>query len=149
MKSLLKVLGALVLLVIVAIVGLALLAHHPLPNEAEIIALYQANAEAYEKRTDEIRETLKQKKSPGPIRDEKLGYFAIEARNSPFSVLYYTHSSGIGVGAYGTGLAYLTQVPNPVYRSFKEMREAASKVEGFRGYGSINGRWYYALWEVD
>ena len=149
MKLILKILAALIGLAVLAALALAFLAYEPLPNEKDLTTLYETNAGAFEARTAEIREAVATSSSITKRRDEVLGYFAVEAHAQPFSVLYYTHSSGIGVGAYGTGLAYFEEPPEHVYANLEAMKPDAAAVEGFRGYGPIRDNWYYVFWEVD
>ena len=149
MKLLLKILATFLILVIVAILGLAFIAYSPLPSDEEMVALYRNNVHEYENRTNQIRASIMNNESFGSHRDEALGYYALDVRKSPFSVFYYTHSSGIGVGAYGTGLAYFDEAPDRIYENLSAMKPDASAAEGFRGYAPIDGHWYYAFWEAD
>ncbi|MBU1564983.1 MAG: hypothetical protein KJ630_05060 [Proteobacteria bacterium] len=66
-----------------------------------------------------------------------------------FQVRYFTHIKGIGVGSYGTGIAYLNSPPKMIYGDFESMNKDASEEEGFVGYCSIKGPWYIFFWEAD
>ena len=149
MKTLLKILATLVGLLIIAVVALILFAYSPLPTVDEIEELYTLHREGYAARTAEIRAKLEKGEAPGNRVDETLGYFAYETRSAPFSVTYLTHSSGIGVGAYGTGLAYFDAPPEKIYGSVESMKQDMAAVEGFRGYLRIAEDWYFVLWEAD
>ena len=71
------------------------------------------------------------------------------AASTPVAIRFHTHVRGIGVGAYGAGLAWLQEPPAKAYVSGNEMMQAARQVEGFIGYRHIEGHWYAFLWEAD
>ena len=63
---------------------------------------------------------------------------------------YYTHLRGIGVGAFGTGIAYIDPVvERKLYPTLEAMTDDAKEVEGFIGYSKISNNWYSFFWEAD
>ncbi len=70
-------------------------------------------------------------------------------RDAPGSVLFYTHVRGVGVGAYGVGLAWCPRPPTPLSADREAMLAAASQREGFVGFRALGGPWYEFLWEAD
>jgi len=83
-------------------------------------------------------------------QNKKVGYIRMSAELKPaVSIKYYTHQRGFGVGAFGTGVAYLETPPNKLYASLEAMAEDSGPIEGFVGYGHITGDWYYFRWELD
>jgi hypothetical protein len=155
-STLLKVIGIIIALPFIVIIALIILVYNPLPTTDEMRDLYYQNRGAWEARTEAIQEAKAKNEDFGKKKDETLGYYTYSTGGDPFSaggdlfgILYYTTSSGIGVGTYGTGLAYLGREPQDIYPNLEVMKEEASKVEGFWGYGHIEGNWYYFLWEAD
>ncbi|MFC1524133.1 hypothetical protein ACFL6N_05010 [Thermodesulfobacteriota bacterium] len=67
----------------------------------------------------------------------------------PLEIRYHTHVRGIGVGAYGTGIAFLELPPLRLYSNLENMAEDAAQEEGFTGYCAITENWYSFLWEAD
>ena len=149
MRVLLRILWWSGVAMVVAVGLLVFWLHGPLPTAAELTGLLEQNRSAYEQRTEEIRQAVNRGQRFAPLQDDALGYFTFDARREPFRVLYYTSRSGLGVGAYGTGLAYLEEPPERLYSGIEAMREAARAVEGFIGFGGIEGDWYYFFWEAD
>jgi hypothetical protein len=80
----------------------------------------------------------------------KIGYKYINiVSKDPFRIHYVTDQRGIGVGSYGTGVAYLEREPDIVYESLESMYDKGQGIEGFVGYGHLKGKWYYFYWKAD
>ena len=92
------------------------------------------------------------------LADSEIGYKWVETEpkpdvyqaGEPLIVRYYTHLRGIGVGAFGTGIAYIDpRMQEKTYPSLEAMINDAKEVEGFIGYSKISDNWYYFFWEAD
>ena len=147
--GLLAVVGAVVALLLLLIIGTAFYTHEEIPSTQDIKAVFFDKRMEYEERTAQIRKAIEANEKLDRDGDEILGYSRFSFKKEPFSVLYYTTNSGFGVGAFGAGIAYFEEVPDNLFASMEEMAEPAAEVEGFYGYGPIEGNWYYFRWEAD
>ena len=111
-----------------------------LPNTEEMHKFYSSHHADLDKENKEIISK----------ENRKIGYFNVEATLNPsISIKYYTHQQGFGVGAYGTGIAYLEIPPHKLYASLEEMNKDSNSMEGFVGFGLLSHNWYYFRWELD
>ena len=157
MKTFFKILLATILVASVAlgIVGYRLFS---LPTTAEMSEFFSENQSAFVLKNAEILSAVAQKKSINLQADAGIGYRWLEVQpdshsyqnSDPITVRYYTHMRGIGVSAFGTGIAYLdSEIEKNIYPSLETMINLAKNVEGFIGYSHIVDNWYSFFWEAD
>jgi len=157
MKTFLKLLLAVVLITIIAlgVIGYNLFSS---PTTAEIKEFFSKNQSAFAQKNAEILSAVAQKKSINSNGDTVVGYQWLEVQpelhsyqnGDPLIVRYYTHLRGIGVGSFGTGIAYIDpRIEEKGYPDLEAMTDDAKKVEGFIGYSKISGHWYCFFWEAD
>lgn len=121
-----------------------------LPNTEEMHSFYSSRQVKFEKINIENISRLIAGQPIDLKENKKVGYIRMSAELKPtISIKYYTHQRGFGVGAFGTGIAYLETPPNKIYASLEAMTEESGPIEGFVGYGHITGNWYYFRWELD
>jgi len=121
-----------------------------LPNTAEMQSFYLSRQAKFEKNNTVNISRLIAGQPINLKENKNVGYFRMSAVLKPaVSIHYYTHQRGFGVGALGTGIAYLETPPDKIYTSLEAMADISGPIEGFVGYGHITGRWYYFHWEID
>jgi hypothetical protein len=129
-----------------------------IPQTAELHEIFADKRNAYETHAANTREAMSKREPIDSAANAQIGYLWLEVEpepatyndGDPIVLRYYTHARGIGVGAFGTGIAYLDpglRVQN--YPDIETMREDARKVEGFIGYSRISGNWYAFYWKAD
>ena len=157
MKTFFKLLLAVIL---IAIIALGIVGYHLFssPTTIEMKEFFSKNQSAFAQRNVEILSAVAQEKSVNSNGDADVGYRWLEVQpelhsyqnGDPLIVRYYTHLRGIGVGAFGTGIAYLDpRVEEQIYPNLEAMTNDAKKVEGFIGYSKIADNWYCFFWEAD
>jgi hypothetical protein len=124
-----------------------------LPDTKEMHSYFLSHQAEFEKENTEIISRLKAEQAINSNENMKPVYFRLEAALKPsLSIKYYTHQLGIGLGAFGTGIAYLETPPNIIYSGLEEMVEDSRATEGFVGFGQLSSKssnWYYFFWEID
>ena len=121
-----------------------------LPNTEEMHKFYSSHHADLDKENKEIISKVMAGQPINSKENRKIGYFNVEATLNPsISIKYYTHQQGFGVGAYGTGIAYLEIPPHKLYASLEEMNKDSNSMEGFVGFGLLSHNWYYFRWELD
>jgi hypothetical protein len=157
MKTFFKLLLLCVLITIIALGFLGYL-HFSSPKTAEMKEFFSLHQTAFEQKNGEILAALSQRTAIHSGPDEKVGYRWLEIEpqpeiyrdGDPLIVRYYTHMRGIGVGAFGTGIAYLDpSILEKVYPNLEAMGNDAKEVEGFIGYSPVSGNWHIFYWEAD
>lgn len=146
MKITIRILFVLVS-VVLAIAGIGLYLQYRLPSTADMETFFHEHRAELERRNIEVLAAAGDVES-GP--DPRAGYRFLEVRREPpRAVRYFTHLRGIGVSAFGTGIAWLESPPEKVYSSLEAMLDDSAMTERFIGYGRLEGSWYYFLWEAD
>jgi hypothetical protein len=121
----------------------------------EFFSLHQT---AFEQKNGEILAALSQRTAihSGPEEKEVYRWLEIEPKpevyrdGDPLIVRYYTHMRGLGVGAFGTGIAHLDpRMQEKTYPSLETMGDDAKKTEGFIGYSRMSGDWHSFFWEAN
>lgn len=128
-----------------------------IPSTADMKDFYSEHQNDFEQHNAALLMKLSKNESIDTGPNPAVGYQwlmvfphpSIYEEGMEIELRYYTHKKGIGVGSYGTGIAYLDPGTTETYPSIEAMKEDASQVEGFVGYGAIAGNWYYFLWEAD
>jgi hypothetical protein len=129
-----------------------------LPKTDEMEEFFSLQRTMFEQKNAAILTALLTNKVISPGADKGVGYQWLETeprsdtyqQGEPVIVRYYTHNRGIGVGAFGTGIAYIDpRKKEKIYPSLEDMAPDAKKIEGFIGYSHISGNWYSFLWEAD
>lgn len=116
MKYFGRVLIAVVLTVIVGL-GVLFYSHYRLPTTAEMEDFFSKHRSAFERKNADVLFAVSQNRAIDSGPDTEIGYQFLEIRpESPLMVKYFTHVRGIGVGAFGTGIAYLESPPGKTAR---------------------------------
>ena len=157
MKSFFKS-SLLVILVVIIAFGIMGYRQFSSPTTVEMKEFFAAHRVGFEKKNAAILTALAKETVINSGADTQIGYQWIETQLGPDSyqngepviVRYYTHLRGIGVGSFGTGIAYIDPASQEtIYPDIEAMRDAAKKVEGFVGYSHITDNWHSFFWEVD
>ena len=154
-----KFFKAFLLIVLVGFVTIFIYGYrlHTLPTTAEMKSFFASHQSAFRQKNGEILSRLKQHQPISFKADPATGYRWIKISpagedqyQQPVIVRYYTHQRGIGVGGFGTGIAYIDpEIKIKSYPSLEAMKVEAKKVEGFIGYTPIAENWYLFFWEAD
>ena len=145
---------------LIAIIGFGIVGYNSfkVPSTVEMVDFFSTHRGGLEQKKVAMLSALEQKQVISLGADTQLGYRWLEIEPQPDSYLpgepvtirYYTHLRGIGVGGFGTGIAYIDSAKSEkIYPSIEAMSEAAKQVEGFIGYSRIVDNWYCFLWEAD
>jgi hypothetical protein len=157
MKTFFKFLIAVFL---ISIIGLGIIGYTRFrsPTTAEMAEFFFEHQSMFEQKNVAILSALSQKAEIDSGPNTEVGYRWLETQPAPYAyqdsepmmVRYYTHLRGIGVGAFGTGIAYFDPgIQEKTYPSLEAMKNDAGKVEGFVGYCRISGNWHSFFWEAD
>ncbi|MBW2710117.1 MAG: hypothetical protein JRD04_12835, partial [Deltaproteobacteria bacterium] len=144
---------------LVVFIVLAILSYNQfsLPTSTEMDNYFLEHQEAFKQKNDSILAALQLQKPITLLADSEIGYKWVEIEpkpnvyqaGKPLIVRYYTHLRGIGVGAFGTGIAYIDpRIEEKEYPDLEAMIDDTKKVEGFIGYSKISDNWYYFFWEA-
>ncbi len=155
MKRFLKILLVIFLLISGAL-GFAGYKLFSLPDSSEMKTFFFEHRQAFEQKNTSILSALRQQKPIATTGNSVIGYQWIQLEpeypqtGKPMIIRYYTHLRGIGVGSFGTGIAYINpEATEKLYPTLEAMNRDAKKTEGFLGYSSITGHWYAFRWEAD
>jgi len=157
MKTFLKLFLAVLLIAIISL-GFIGCKRFQSPTTVEMEEFFAANRVGFEQKNAEILAALTQKTAINLGADAKVAYKWFETQpnhdffqdGEPIIIRYYTHLWGIGVGVFGTGIAYIDpSIQEKIYPSLETMTDDAKKVEGFVGYSHITGNWHSFFWEAD
>lgn len=157
MKTFLKLFLAVLFVAIISLGFLGYKRFQP-PTTAEMEEFFTTHRIGFAQKNAAILSALAQKTTINSGADAKVGYKWLETQpkpeffqdGEPIIIRYYTHLRGIGVGAFGTGIAYIDpSIQEKNYPSLEAMTDDAKKVEGFVGYSHITDNWYYFFWEAD
>lgn len=117
------------------------------PSAQEMKDYFLERQSAFEGKNAELLSAISENREIEKGTDEHVGYQWLKLTYEPnIQIRYYTDSLGIGVGSFGTGLAYLQSPPDKTYPDFESMYDDARRVEGFIGYTHILDNWYSFLW---
>lgn len=128
------------------------------PTTVEMKDFFTAHRTGFEQKNTALLSALAQKATINTGHDAEVGYQWLETQPGPDSyqdgepvkILYYTHLRGIGVGSFGTGIAYIEPAGQvKTYPNLEAMLDDAKKSEGFIGYSRIVDNWYCFFWEAD
>lgn len=155
-----KFLKFLLPILLIGIIGLGVLGirFFSAPTTADMEDFFTNHKLAFEEKNRGLLTALSHQTAISSDGDTKIGYRWLEIEpkpetyqnGDPVIVRYYTHLQGIGVGAFGTGIAYLDpRREEKRYPSLEAMMEDRKGVEGFIGYSRISGNWYSFFWEAD
>lgn len=157
MKTFFKLLLAVLLISIISL-GCISYSRFQTPTTAEMEEFFAAHQVGFEKKNAAILTALAKKTVIDSSADTQIGCQWIETqprpdsyqKGEPVKIRYYTHLRGIGVSAFGTGIAYIAPANQEKnYPNLEAMRSEAKKIEGFVGYSHIIGNWHSFLWEAD
>ncbi len=155
MKRVLKILLA-VFLILASILIVMGYKQFSLPDSSEMKAFFLEHRPAFEQKNISILAALKQREHISTAGDAEVGYKWLQIEpdydqpEQPLVIRYYTHLRGIGVGGFGTGIAYMSPgATERLYPTLEAMGTDAKKTEGFLGYSPISGNWYSFRWEAD
>ena len=157
MKTFIK-LFLIILLIAIITLGFIGYTRFQLPSTAEMEEFFAAHRSGFEQKNYSILSALAQKETIDLGPDSKVGYQWLEMElksdsyqdGDPITLRYYTHLRGIGVGAFGTGIAYIDpSIQTKNYPSLEAMADDAKKVEGFVGYSHIAENWHTFFWKAD
>lgn len=143
--KILAVVFGLALLGLMAIVGSALLSSQ-IPSDEEMKTFYRQKQAAL----DAVRRSVlsgKNDLAEKVTAVTKDGWYEYQKPKGAMHI--YTHRTGIGVGAVGAGLAYLSSQPAQLFAGIDAAVAASVHEEGFRGYVPLDEGWYYFYWEAD
>lgn len=157
MKTFFKLFMAALLIGIISL-GFVGYKSYRLPTTVEMEEFFAAHRSGFEHKNTSILYSLQNKVAVDSGLDTTVGYQWLEMEpkadlyedGGPVIIRYYTHLRGIGVGAFGVGIAYIDpsdQEKN--YTNLEAMTDDARKIEGFIGYSHISGNWHTFLWEAD
>ncbi len=155
-----KILKFLLPIILIGIIGLGVLGMRffSAPTTTNMEDFFTNHKLAFEEKNRELLTALSQQITVSSEGDTMIGYRWVEVepkqeiyqKGDPVIVRYYTHLKGIGVGAFGTGIAYLDpRREEKSYPDFEAMMEDRKGAEGFIGYSRISGNWYSFFWEAD
>ena len=152
MVNLIKLISLVVSSILLLVIGIFvyLFFSTQLPDTEGMHRFYLSRQTEFERINRENIANLKTGKPIDLKENKKVGYLRISAELKPsISINYFTHQRGFGVGAFGTGIAYLETPPDKIYANLEAMVEDAGPIEGFLGYSPISPGWYYFRWELD
>lgn len=157
MKTIFKLILAFILIAILCLVFIGY-SHFKIPTTAEMEEFFTAHQINFEEKNAAILANLQKNNTINTGPDSQIGYQWLEIQpfpdsyqtGEPVTIRYYTHLKGIGVGAFGTGIAYIDHArQEKIYPSIEAMQNDAKNVEGFVGYSSITENWYSFYWKAD
>ncbi|SHJ99305.1 hypothetical protein SAMN02745165_03709 [Malonomonas rubra DSM 5091] len=150
----------LLVVLLISIIALGFIGYRQftLPKTAEMEEFFSRQRAMFKQKNAAILTALSTNTAIASGADKDVGYQWLETEPRPDSyqqggsvtVRYYTHIRGVGVGAFGTGIAYIDPArKEKIYPTLEDMASDAKKVEGFIGYSHISGNWYSFFWEAD
>ena len=148
------------ILLFILIISLGFIGYNrfQLPSTAKMEEFFVAHQSGFEQKNTVIISALEQKIEIDSGVNRQVNYQWLKILPSldsyqegdPVAVLYYTHLRGIGVGSFGTGIAYIDpKKQEKTYPTLESMSADAARIEGFIGYCHISGNWYSFVWEAD
>ena len=155
MKRFLKILLA-VFLILAGVLIVMGYKQFSLPDSSEMKVFFLEHQPAFKQKNASILTTLERQGRIATTGNPEIGYkwLQIEPEHyqpgQPLVIRYYTHLRGLGVGGFGTGIAYMSPgATERLYPTIEAMDKDAKKIEGFLGYSPISGNWYSFRWEAD
>jgi len=149
MKKSIKIISILLAISTSVIVGgiVVLYFNFKLPTTIEMRNYFSSHQSEFENKNAEILAVLAAGGHVDSGGNAKVGYLGLQATSEPSAqIMYFTHRAGIGVGSFGTGIAYLESQPVTLYPSLEAMRDDGGKDDGFVGFGRLSGKWYFFFW---